>query len=58
MDPELELSGMPDEVASEIANDCIREPSYIPDPNAFRSIVDWMWDHPDKTYADYLKECR
>jgi len=56
MKPELELTGTPEQVANEIANTCIREPSYTPDPNAFRSIVEWMWANPGKTYADYRKE--
>jgi len=58
MDPELELIGTDEQVASELANDCIKEPSYTPDPSAFRNLIEWMWDNPGKTYADYVKERR
>jgi len=34
---------------------CIKLPSYVPDPDAFHDITEWMLDNPGKTYTDYKK---
>lgn len=42
MNAEIELTGTEEEVANEIANECVRMDSYIPNKNKFQLWIEYM----------------